>query len=118
MMPERVSVSEAPGVPTAAALDRITLPARDEVPVATRAPLPPTPVPLSVTASAPIATLLIATVAPLATDTPPAVVPNAAALDATKVPDETVVAPVKVFVPDRVSAPVPCLTKAPVPPIT
>ena len=58
-----------------------------------RAPLPPTPVPFRVSASAPMATLLMFSVAPLDTTTPPAVVPRAVALDATTVPADIVVRP-------------------------
>ena len=88
------------------------------MPLPINAPLPPTPAPLIVNASAPIATLLMFNVAPDATVVPAVVAPRPAAFVTDTVPALMVVAPVYVLAPDSVSVPVPCLISAPEPAIT
>ena len=109
-----------PAPPMFAAEESVTAPESDApAPVPCSAPAPATPMPVIDTASAPIATLLMFSVAPLATVVPPAVVPSAAALLAVSVPASTLVAPVYVFAPERVSVPVLSLVSdVPVPLIT
>src|SRR5438067_921375 len=70
----------------------VTLPASEAGPVQLIA-LPLTPVPETETASAPMLTALMSSVAPLAMEVPPAVLPSADTLLARRVPAVIVVVP-------------------------
>ena len=75
-VPDKVKAPEPPILLPEA---NVIFPSNEAVPVPVREPAAPTPVPFSVTSSAPIATPLMFSVAPLVTEVPAAVVPNAAA---------------------------------------
>ena len=79
------------------------------------APVPPTPVPEIVSASAPTAWPFKSKAAPLATVAPPATVPRPSALPSRMVPALMATAPSKVFAPFSASVPVPVLVR-PLPP--
>ena len=80
------------------------------------APLPPIPVPFSVSAFALIKVCPFkSTTAPDVTETPPAAPPNAVPEPACSVPALTVVAPLYVFAPDSVVIPEPFWVSASVP---
>ena len=71
----------------------VTLPLACAVPLPTKAPMLPSPVPTRLKASLPMLTPLMFNVAPLATTVPEAMLPSAPALLTTKVPISTRVAP-------------------------
>ena len=85
MMPLKVSV---PAPPTVVATAFAMVPDNEAVPVPVIVPV------FDVMASAPMATLLMLSVAPLAMVVPPAVVPSAVAFEAVRVPALIVVKPV------------------------
>ena len=93
MAPEMVSVPAV--TPMAASAARVTDPLSVFEPETfTIAPLPPTPVPLTVRGSAELTPPARARVAPYATVVPPAVVPSPASFSTRSVPAFTDVVPV------------------------
>src|SRR4051812_42377885 len=88
-------------------------PAHELVPVtASRAPMPPAPVPEIVNVSAPTARPVVSwRVALLATVVPPAVVPRAPAFEMARMPALTLVVPVYELLFDRVRVPEPILVR-------
>ena len=104
IMPD--SVNCVPATLTVLFAPSATVPLRLDVPVLV-AIVPP----FTVSASAPTVIFRRSNVAPLATVTPPAVVPNPVAFVTASVPAFTVIAPVLVLAPETVIVPAPALVK-------